>query len=167
MRRYLLIVLTCLLCAAPAAGGERSGEDVKLGGMDVVVHRTLGGLTAPVMYQGGTLDFGVTPALRKPLGAYDQTPPPKYYVEFAKAGHLAWSDLRPAAHEEIIAYSLAFLDHYVRGLPASPTLTQALPGVAALRYNSELGTGETGPNRNLRRSRGQRRQWLGDRPRGD
>ena len=42
-------------------------------------------------------------------------------------------------HQEIIAYSLAFLDHYVKGLPAAPVLTQALPGVAAWRYDSELG----------------------------
>ena len=108
-----------------------------------LAHQTLSGLTAPVMYQGGTLDFGVTPALRKVRGAYDQTTVPKYYVEFTGMGHLAWTDLRSAAHQEIIAYSLAFLDHYVKGLPAAPVLTQAQPGVALLRYDSELGTNGT------------------------
>jgi predicted dienelactone hydrolase len=105
-----------------------------------LTHQTLGGLTAPVMYQGGTRDFGITPALHKSQGAYDQTPAPKYFVEFQGAGHLAWTDLRSSSHELIIAYSLAFLDHYVKGLPALPALTQTRPGVAALRYDSELGT---------------------------
>lgn len=48
-----------------------------------VQHHTLGGLDAPVMYQGGTRDFGVTPTLHKSAGAYDQSPAPKYYVESA------------------------------------------------------------------------------------
>jgi predicted dienelactone hydrolase len=123
-----------------------------------VAHHTLGDLAAPVMYQGGTLDFGITPTLHKSQGAYDQTPPPKYCVELAGAGHLAWSDLRPAAHEVIIAYSLAFLDHYVRGLPAAAVLTRARPGVASLRFASELGTGDTGPHKGRRRSWRQRLQ---------
>lgn len=105
-----------------------------------LTHQTLGRLTVPVMYQGGTRDFGITPALHKSKGAYDQTSAPKYYVELKGAGHLAWTDLRLSSHELIIAYSLAFLDHYVKGLPAAPVLTQARPGVAALRYDSGLGT---------------------------
>src|SRR5215470_517223 len=58
-----------------------------------IVHRTLSGLSAPVMYQGGTRDFGVTPAVQKTTGAYDQSPEPKYFVEFDKAGHFAWADI--------------------------------------------------------------------------
>src|SRR5438128_4753407 len=50
-----------------------------------VLHETLAGLSAPVMYQGGTWDFGITPTLHKALGSYDQSPEPKYYVEFDKA----------------------------------------------------------------------------------
>lgn len=37
----------------------------------VLVHGTLGAVSGPVMYQGGTLDF----------------------VDFARAAHLAWTDL--------------------------------------------------------------------------
>jgi predicted dienelactone hydrolase len=59
-----------------------------------LVRRTLAGLDAPVMYQGGTLDFGITPALHKAMGAYDLSPMPKYYVELKRAGHFAWTDLR-------------------------------------------------------------------------
>jgi dienelactone hydrolase len=104
-----------------------------------LVHGTLGGVSAPVMYQGGTLDFGVTPSLRKPAGVYDASPSPKYLVDFDRAGHLAWTDLRNTAHGEINAYAIAFLDHYVLGTLATSTLTQALSRVAEFRFDSELG----------------------------
>src|SRR5438132_8530917 len=52
-------------------------------------HHTLAGLSVPVMYQGGTRDLGITPALAKPMGAYDQTPAPKYFVELDNADHMA------------------------------------------------------------------------------
>src|SRR6185295_15677261 len=80
-----------------------------------LVHGTLGGVSAPVMYQGGTLDFGITPSLRKAGGVYDATTSPKYFVDFTRAGHLAWTDLRSTAHGEINEYAIAFLDHYVLG----------------------------------------------------
>jgi hypothetical protein len=91
------------------------------------------------MYQGGTLDFGITPSLRKADGVYDATPSPKYFVDFARAGHLAWTDLRTGAHGEINEYAIAFLDHYVRGTPATSSLIQTMSGVSEIRYDSELG----------------------------
>jgi alpha-beta hydrolase superfamily lysophospholipase len=111
-----------------------------------VAQSTLDGLSAPVMYQGGTLDFGITPSLKR--GGYDQSPAPKYFAEFSGAGHLAWTNIgRPASRPDIVAYSLAFLDYYARGASPDPLLTRALPGVSVYRYESELGTngaGETG-----------------------
>jgi len=104
-----------------------------------LVHNTLGGLSTPVMYQGGTLDVGITPSLRRAGGVYDASPAPKYFVELEGAGHLAWTDLRAAAHKDINAYAIAFLDHYVLGVPAAPTLTQASSRVSELRFDSELG----------------------------
>ena len=104
-----------------------------------VLKRTLKGLDAPVMYQGGTLDYGITPTLHKSMGAYDQSPSPKYFVEFQGAGHFAWADVGFAAHDPIVAYSVAFMDRYVKG-DAEPALTEAEGGVASLRYESELGT---------------------------
>jgi len=98
-----------------------------------IVHDRLGGLDAPVMYQGGTRDFGITPALEKNAGAYDRSPTPKYYVEFDKAGHFAWTNLNTTAHESIVAYSLAFMNHYVKDEPVDPILTRSEPGVAAFR----------------------------------
>jgi pimeloyl-ACP methyl ester carboxylesterase len=102
-----------------------------------LLRHSLGGLAAPVMYQGGTLDFGITPFVRKPMGAYDQSPAPKYYVELRRAGHLAWTDLNATNHAAIIAYSVAFMDRYLRGTPADRSLTEPTPAVATLRYATE------------------------------
>ena len=105
-----------------------------------IVHKTLRGLSAPVMYQGGTWDLGVTPAIQKTSGGYEQSPEPKYFVEFGRAGHFIWTDLNKGFHDEIASYSIAFMNHYVRGEPAAPVLTRAEPDVTALRFASELGT---------------------------
>jgi predicted dienelactone hydrolase len=104
-----------------------------------IAHHALSGLSAPVMYQGGTRDFGITPAIQKTAGAYDQSPKPKYYVEFDKAGHFAWTDIGVTAHKEIIAYSLAFMDRYVKGKTAEPLLAKPAPGFAVARYASAIG----------------------------
>lgn len=53
------------------------------------------------------------------------------------------SDLVSGSHGVIIAYSRAFMDRYVKGLPAMPALTQASPDVVILRYSSELGPSST------------------------
>ena len=103
-------------------------------------HRTLSGLAAPVMYQSGTWDLGVNPTMHKAMGSYDQSPMPKYYVEFERIGHFAWADVgRESAREGIVGYSVWFLDHYVKAQPADPRLTQSAPGVAVFHYASELG----------------------------
>jgi alpha-beta hydrolase superfamily lysophospholipase len=115
-----------------------------------VAHHTLGGVAAPLMYQGGTLDFGITPSVRKSGGAYESSPSPKYFVELTRAGHLAWTNLRGDAHQRILDYALPFLDHYVRGQPAAPTLTTAESGISELRYESELGTSQPAPARGRR-----------------
>jgi predicted dienelactone hydrolase len=74
----------------------------------------LGHLQVPVMYQGGTWDAGITPSVRRPGGAYDQTAAPKYYVELNRAGHLAWTDLNPRFQSVISSYSIAFFDRYLK-----------------------------------------------------
>ena len=40
-----------------------------------------------------------------------------------------------------MAYSLAFLDRYVRDRPAAPVLTSARPGVASLRFEEGAARG--------------------------
>jgi len=125
-----------------------------------VDHKTLGQMTIPVMYQGGTRDLGISPTLRKSLGAYDQSRAPKYYVEFDKAGHFAWTNLVNTAHDGIVAYSVAFLDRYVKGDRSGTSLTQSLPDVAELRYESDLGNADIKENASGARAlagRGRRR----------
>jgi predicted dienelactone hydrolase len=103
-----------------------------------IVSRTLGRLRAPVMFQGGTLDFGITPSLMRSGGAYDLASSPKYLAILAGAGHLAWTDVRREGHEDMMAYMLSFLDHYVRGASATVQLTSGV-GLSEYRYSSELG----------------------------
>ena len=95
-------------------------------------HR-LGGLAAPVMYQGGTRDIGITPLINKRNGAYPQSPAPKYYVEFDGAGHFAWTDLSPTYQPAIIDYSRAFLDRYLKGKPFPKVLATPHPGVTVVQ----------------------------------
>ncbi|HTO57869.1 MAG TPA: dienelactone hydrolase family protein [Pseudomonadales bacterium] len=97
---------------------------------------TLGGVAVPVMYQGGTRDVAITPSVAKDGGAYALTPAPKYFVEFDGAGHLAWTDVRDTDHDEIVAYSVAFANRYVRGAADVAQLTQKLPEVTVLQYEA-------------------------------
>ena len=99
-----------------------------------VEQEKLGGLTVPVMYQGGTFDFMKMPGLHKTSGAYDQSPSPKYFVEFDFASHWAWTNFGFGVHDEIAAYAVAFMDAYVRGFVREAELTTSTHGVAALRY---------------------------------
>ena len=84
-------------------------------------------LAAPVMYQAGALDPVFT--LPLDLSGYEQSPAPKYFVEFATAAHLAWTDLALGGHDGILDYALAFIDHYVSDAPARAALQTKLPGV--------------------------------------
>jgi predicted dienelactone hydrolase len=113
-------------------------------------HRTVSQLSIPVMYQGGTRDFGVTPTLHKSMGTYDQSPEPKYYIEFEGAGHYAWTNISRTARESIVAYSLAFLNQYVKGDAASGQLTQKRSDVALLRYASKSGRSDPERPRGVR-----------------
>lgn len=109
-----------------------------------ILRDTLKGLQAPVMYQGGTRDMGISPSLHMVKGAYELSPKPKFLVEFGGAGHFAWTDLRDADNEAIVAYGVAFLDHYVKGLPFDLSLTIPRKEVSRLRYEAEFGTNGAG-----------------------
>ncbi|MBY0404310.1 MAG: hypothetical protein K2X66_10465 [Cyanobacteria bacterium] len=111
-------------------------------------------ITSPIMFQGGTKDFGITPTLHKSGGTYEQVHAPKYYVEFEGAPHMAWSDRTDAFHQSILAYSLAFLDRYLLNAPGAQektktTLTTKNANVAELWYDSELGKTKTSPRPQL------------------
>ncbi len=100
-----------------------------------VLHNTLQNIDAPVMYQGGTRDTGISQLLERPGGAYEQTPAPKYLVQLAGAGHFAWIDMRAnAKHNLIIEYGRAFLDQYLKSRPFPQSLEQPVAGIADLRF---------------------------------
>lgn len=98
------------------------------------LHDTLRNLAAPVMYQGGTRDPGISPSLRKGRGSYARSPAPKYYVEFEGAGHFAWTNLRATFHESIAAYAVAFMDTYVKGEARGDALRRKRRDVSELRF---------------------------------
>jgi predicted dienelactone hydrolase len=108
--------------------------------MPFVAARTLRDLSSPVMYQGGTLDIGLTPVLRRPGGAYAQSSSPKYLVEFRGAGHLAWTDVDNVDRDAIAGYAVAFLNRYVKGSgPADRLLMRRGRAIATLRFQLETG----------------------------
>jgi pimeloyl-ACP methyl ester carboxylesterase len=92
----------------------------------------LDGIDMPVMYQGGTRDFGITPSVKKAGGCYAKTSSPATFVEFEGAGHFAWTNVQAAQHDIITRYSLAFLDKNVRGTSAA-SVTSRQAGVTDLK----------------------------------
>jgi predicted dienelactone hydrolase len=83
----------------------------------------LGQMDVPVMYQGGTVDLGITPTVKRLGGAYQRSSAPRYFVELQGAGHLAWTNLNPNFQDLINRYSVAFFDRYVGLQPGPDALT--------------------------------------------
>jgi predicted dienelactone hydrolase len=99
----------------------------------------LGHLDVPAMYQGGTLDIGITPSVRRPGGAYDLTSAPKYYLEISGAGHFAWTNLNKSYESLIDDYAVAFFDRYLQATTSPDPLAHLLDhpwrkDVSDLRY---------------------------------
>ena len=82
-----------------------------------VMHGKLNNIKIPVMYQGGTHDFGITPIIKNLRGAFNKTSSPAYFVEFDKLGHLGWTNFNHNQEQKelINYYCLAFLDKFVKG----------------------------------------------------
>jgi dienelactone hydrolase len=99
----------------------------------LILKGKLGALEAPVMYQCGARDPLITQWIVNNGGAYDESPPPKFLVEFEGATHFAWTTIGRATHEQIIAYAVDFMNRYVKGEAPDPILTHPMPGVAELR----------------------------------
>lgn len=99
------------------------------------VGHSLGKLQVPVMYQGGTKDFGITPSVKRTDGAFDQTRSPAYFVDFDGFNHFTWSDFNrdPAKQEAIDYYCIAFLDKYVKGKSDDDRLLKQIPLVDELK----------------------------------
>jgi pimeloyl-ACP methyl ester carboxylesterase len=94
---------------------HQGGPSVLAHSVSFIVRRTLGNIDAPIMYQGDTRDFGLTPLIARKAGAYDESPPPKYFVEFDRAGHFGWTNLVSDDLDAMAACSLAFFDRYLKG----------------------------------------------------
>jgi len=90
-------------------------------------------ISAPIMYQAGTLD----PVFTVPLEefGYAQTPEPKYLVKMAWANHMAWTDFGISGRDAIVNYAIAFLDRYVKGTLDTLTLLDGQPGVSTFLHN--------------------------------
>ncbi len=89
-----------------------------------IVGKVLNKISIPVMYQGGTMDFGITRMLRLRGGAFDQTPAPAVFLNFSRANHFAWTDLNATFQPEIVDYCVAFLDKYLKGDSGKYPLTK-------------------------------------------
>jgi predicted dienelactone hydrolase len=120
----------------------------KLGGVRAILAMTpyslpfqrtsgLAKLTAPVMYQIGTLDPVFTVPIEITGGGYAQSPSPKYLVQVDGAAHLAWTDLGFSGRDAIVGYAIAFFDRHLKG--AAPetmnALAQALPDAASFQQD--------------------------------
>lgn len=80
-------------------------------------------INVPVMYQGGTMDDGMTPLLKSK--AYPVTLAPKYFVELDGAGHDGWIKSQARWQDPINKTVLSFFDRYLKGgkdavLPQKP-----------------------------------------------
>jgi predicted dienelactone hydrolase len=82
---------------------------------------------APVMLQGGTLDFGITPFLP---GLYAKLAGPKHYLVLKNETHFGWTNLislgktttdcvKSGNAELITNYAVAFFDQYLKGIKAT------------------------------------------------
>jgi hypothetical protein len=98
------------------------------------------------MYQGAQFDWGLTPVIEGPKGAFARSPAPKYYVRLLGATHVEWTNLgclgapsaaaclqgRPNA-ALIARYTGEFLDRYLKDRP-SPLLASEGRGLEAYRF---------------------------------
>jgi predicted dienelactone hydrolase len=110
------------------------------------IKETLGGVRAPLMYQGAQGDIGITPYLEGPNGAYARSNLPKYFVKLRGGNHFTWTNLlcggektvanciadKPDA-QRIHAYAFAFLNTYLKG-QNDPLLTGAGAELATYAY---------------------------------
>jgi predicted dienelactone hydrolase len=106
--------------------------------------KNLSSVDMPVMLQGGTTDWGITPFL---LDTYKALPGPKYFLVLKNASHFEWSnviqkkgqtttELAQEGNGKLITnYSIAFFNHHLRGEDA-PLLEKKAEGLEAYQFQS-------------------------------
>lgn len=124
---------------------------------------TLGGVDIPVMYQGAEGDFGITPFVEGPDGAFVATGSPRYFVKLRGGTHFEWTNflcLGDATIEDCLntsenarlinAYGFAFLDRYLKDKESPLLLSNGeglnhyervslLTTVSAANFATEIG----------------------------
>jgi predicted dienelactone hydrolase len=112
--------------------------------MPFQVQERLGNVRVPLMYQGGTLDAGITPFLTGANGAYRKANPPAFLLVLRDAGHFAWVSCGNArttaaclATQEnfrlIDDYGIAFFNAYLKRR-REPLLTRKRSELAEFMY---------------------------------
>ncbi len=89
---------------------------------------TLGKITIPVMYMGGTKDRLIAPATV--TQSFAMTRAPKYLVMLDGAGHFAFTELSHRYQATIAAYTIGFFDRSLRAKPV-PQLDRPASGQVA------------------------------------
>jgi predicted dienelactone hydrolase len=97
-----------------------------------LAHGTLPKLAVPVMYQGAQFDWGMTPTIEGPKGAFAQSPAPKYYARLRGGTHVEWTNLGCLGQPTIAAclkakpnaalinrYAVKFLDRHLKDVPST------------------------------------------------
>jgi predicted dienelactone hydrolase len=109
--------------------------------MPFQVQKTLANVRVPLMYQGGTLDVGITPFLQGAKGAFADARSPAYLIVLRSAGHFAWvncgeqhstqSCLQDVTNMRLATdYGIAFFNRYLKGQP-QPLLESSDRALAA------------------------------------
>lgn len=92
----------------------------------------LADVATPVMFQGGTLDWGITPLVP---AVYKKLTGPKYYLVLKNETHFGWTNLIALGKttteavssgnaELMLDYSAAFFDRHLRGKKDAPLLDE-------------------------------------------
>lgn len=89
---------------------------------------TLGKITIPVMYMGGTRDRLIAPDTV--ARSYAMTAPPKYLVMLQGGGHFAFTELSRSYQATIATYAIGFFDRSLRSKPV-PQLDRPAIGQVA------------------------------------
>lgn len=103
---------------------------------------TVSAVKAPVMLQGGTMDWGITPFLPE---VYDKLRGPRYYLVLKGENHFGWTNLASAGKttvecvqegnpELMTDYGIAFFDRHLRGAPDAELLGRKNPRLESYQH---------------------------------
>jgi predicted dienelactone hydrolase len=106
--------------------------------------KTLSTVETPVMLQGGTNDWGITPFLQ---AAYEGLAGPKYYLVLKNANHFEWTNfimggktttelVKQGNAKRITDYSIAFFNCHLRG-EAAELLRKKADGLESYQFKDE------------------------------